>query len=201
MRDISKISSTPMEYQAFLRFWANSYKYHYSNVVTMYGYDPQGTAFATLKQWNSAGRRVKAGKAGVGLFNVIKNAPFGKDLLVGELGGLDVYIHRNSMFNTNLYLRGLGQYPVEMSDSEVGTVTKLEDVLKGFESRIEAVQNSIAYCKRQGEEMADEINKPFPHMTELERLRRRKSEIDTALDLSKEKPPVPAVEKTKTMNM
>lgn len=68
-------------------------------------------------------------KVGEHILAAIKGAPYDNDMKIGVLAGLDVYIRRNSVFNTSIYLRGQGQYPSDISDSAVGTVTRLENVL------------------------------------------------------------------------
>lgn len=160
--------------------------------------DTSGDKFVMTVMGTVYNERAKAGEH---IFAAIKDAPYDNDMKIGALAGLDVYIRRNSMFNVSLYLRGQGQYPCDISDSAVGTVTRLENVLKSFDQRISDTQNSIEYVKRQSVEMTAELGKPFTHMEELESLRKRKVEIDTALDLAKEKTPVVTTDKPKSLGM
>jgi N12 class adenine-specific DNA methylase len=121
---------------------------------------------------------------------------------IGEVSGFKL-LGRMDYFGQKpkFTIRGHSSYDIEASDSELGTISKIENVLKGFEHKIEQLKNSIEYSHKQVSDIKDELKKPFPHLIKLQDYQRRKAEIDTSLDLNKKDEIVPEIsEETPTKN-
>ena len=121
---------------------------------------------------------------------------------IGEVSGFKL-LGRMDYFGQKpkFTIRGHSSYDIEASDSELGTISKIENVLKGFEHKIEQLKNSIEYSHKQVIDIKDELKKPFPHLIKLQDYQRRKAEIDTSLDLNKKDEIVPEIsEDTPTKN-
>ncbi len=113
---------------------------------------------------------------------------------IGDISGFKLF-GRMDFFGQKpkLTLRGSGGYEVEASDSELGTITRIENVLKSFEGKIEQLKNAIDYSHKQIKDIHEELEKPFQHLSKLFEYQKRKAEIDTSLDLNKKDEIVPDI--------
>lgn len=115
-----------------------------------------------------------------------------KEREIGEISGFKIF-GRMDFFGQKpkLILRGNGGYEVEAGDSELGTITKMENALKSFDQRIDHLTNAIDYNRKQMKDIREELGKPFQHLEKLFEHQKRKAEIDTELDLNKKDELVP----------
>ena len=58
-------SNGGFEWERFLRFASNMYSYCFNAMLEIYSSNPNATAVATLKQWNSLGNRIKYGSKAI----------------------------------------------------------------------------------------------------------------------------------------
>ena len=58
-------SNGGFEWEKFLRFASNMYSYCFNAMLEIYSSNPNATAVATLKQWNSLGNRIKYGSKAI----------------------------------------------------------------------------------------------------------------------------------------
>lgn len=133
--------------------------------------------------------RTKAGERLKELYPLMERE---KEREIGEISGFKIF-GRMDFFGQKpkLILRGNGGYEVEAGDSELGTITKMENALKSFDQRIDNLTNAIDYNRKQMKDIREELGKTFQHLEKLFEHQKRKAEIDTELDLNKKYELVP----------
>ncbi|MDF2923885.1 MAG: hypothetical protein K0R57_2799 [Paenibacillaceae bacterium] len=101
---------------------------------------------------------------------------------VGRFRGFDVLLSRLGFDHVNLHLRDTATYTVELGESTLGNITRLEHVLDKIPARIEDTERQKENILRQLEAAKKEIGKPFEFEEQLQRLVARQSEINSALE-------------------
>lgn len=127
--------------------------------------------------------------AGALLIRVVASGEYiGKK--IGFIKGFAIIPQPNEGNHNYVKLVGTGNYKVEISDSEVGTITRLENALNGLETNLQNskeekinLENNLSVAKEQ-------INKPFEQAEEIDRLREELASIDAELDLGKQETPI-----------
>lgn len=83
-------------------------------------------------------------------------------------------------------LVGAGSHKVEISDSDVGTITRLENSLNSLEKNLKDSQEEKENLERNLSAAKEQVNKPFEQAEEVDRLREELASIDAELDLGKQ---------------
>ena len=81
-------------------------------------------------------------------------------------------------------------YGVQLGDSGIGAITRLENALEELEGRIMSKESEIGENKKSLEDAKAAVDIPFEQAEELESLQNELSEIDAELDLGKQDPPI-----------
>ena len=93
------------------------------------------------------GKRDEAGKALMALTNVYHDI---EPMKIGEYRGFQISLSFNPHFALHqITLEGGDSYGITMSDSASGNITKINNVLNGFESRIEKAKIESEECANQ----------------------------------------------------
>ena len=88
----------------------------------------------------------------------------------------------------SLILRGESDYSVEMGESNLGNITRMDNVLSGLEERIEKLVSKIQESEQNIESAKKSWEEPFLHEESLKEKIKRQIEINMELDLgNKEK--------------
>lgn len=82
-----------------------------------------------------------------------------------------------------LKLVGTGKYEVEISDSDVGTITRMENVTNDFEREIKTACERKERAEQEVMIAKFEVDQPFEHQSEMEALQSELAEINAELDL------------------
>ena len=82
-----------------------------------------------------------------------------------------------------LILRGKTDYKVELSNSPVGNMVKMENLFNGIQSNIDFLEKKIDEYQRDMEQAKIEYEKPFQYENELKEKMARQFELNTQLDL------------------
>ncbi|MGK9250224.1 SNF2-related protein [Paenibacillus humicus] len=101
---------------------------------------------------------------------------------VGQYRGFDVLLSRAAFDHASLHLRGKATYSVELGDSALGNMTRLENLLEKIPDRIRATHEQQENALQQVEAAKKEIGKPFEFEKQLGQLVARQSEINSALE-------------------
>ncbi|MNO15988.1 hypothetical protein D3C76_56600 [compost metagenome] len=101
---------------------------------------------------------------------------------VGQYKGFDILLSRSGFEHVNLHLRGTATYTVELGDSALGNISRLENLLEKIPNRIEATKQQQQDTLHQIETAKKEIGKPFEFEDRLSQFVVRQSEINSALE-------------------
>lgn len=82
-----------------------------------------------------------------------------------------------------LKLVGAGEYKISISDSDVGTIARLENRTNDFEEDLKDAEIGKETVEHEVEIAKIEVNKPFEHQDEVEALQKELAEINAELDL------------------
>ncbi len=127
--------------------------------------------------------------AGALLVQVVKSGEYvGKT--VGYMKGFAIVPQMKDSEGLNLKLVGTGSYTVHISDSDVGTISRMENCLNGFEKHIEYYLDKRRAYEQDLSAAKEQVDKPFEQAEEAEQLRNELAAIDAELDLSKQEAPI-----------
>lgn len=127
--------------------------------------------------------------AGALLIRVVASGEYvGKT--IGFIKGFAIVPQPKEGEHNYVKLVGAGSHKVEISESDVGTISRLENSLSNLENNLinsqeekENLQHNLSAAKEQ-------VNKPFEQAEEVERLREELASIDAELDLGKQEAPI-----------
>lgn len=109
---------------------------------------------------------------------------------VGYIKGFAIVPLPKSSVGHSVKLIGHANYPVYISESEVGTITRLENCLSGIDERIEECRQKKENYAKNLSVAKEQVDKPFEQAEEAEQLRNELAEIDAELDLGKQEAPI-----------
>lgn len=102
---------------------------------------------------------------------------------IGEYRGFEVQVEKNFIGVNYLILHGRTDYKVELSNSPVGCMVKLENCFNGMDGNIEFLEKKLEQYQRDMEQAKAEYEKPFAYEEELKSKTARQFELNTQLDL------------------
>ncbi len=127
--------------------------------------------------------------AGASLVQVVKSGEYvGKT--VGYMKGFAIVPQMKDSEGLNLKLVGTGSYTVHISDSDVGTISRMENCLNGFEKHIEYYHDKRRAYEQDLTAAKEQVDQPFEQAEEAEQLRNELAAIDAELDLGKQEAPI-----------
>lgn len=104
-----------------------------------------------------------------------------KDEVIGTFRGLELSLHRTYGFVT-LVARGAMGYQADMGDSELGNITRLENLLNDLRSKLTEQETQRGNIEKQLETAKIQVTQPFAHEQELNEHSKRLTEINTKLE-------------------
>ena len=109
----------------------------------------------------------------------------GKSYL-GSFAGFDLYLTYSPIFDQHqIIIKGKHQYDVQLGESEIGNISRLENTLYSIEEKIDAAKSELQLAFKQEEIARVELGKPFEHQAKLDELLKRQVEVNAKLDLDK----------------
>lgn len=120
---------------------------------------------------------------GAAVLSAVSRCKVGETTAIGMYRGFEVQAEKNFMGVNYLVLHGRADYKVEMSDSPVGCMIKLENCFNGMDGNIEFLEKKLEQYRRDMEQAKAEYEKPFAYGEELKRMSARQSELNILLDL------------------
>ncbi len=123
--------------------------------------------------------------AGALLVQVVRSGEYVGET-VGYMKGFAIIPQIKDSDGLNLKLVGTGSYTVHISDSDVGTITRMENCLNGFEKQIEYYLDKRRAYEQDLSAATEQVDQPFEQAEEAARLRNELAEIDAELDLGKQ---------------
>nr|WP_244444665.1 SNF2-related protein [Paenibacillus camerounensis] len=103
-------------------------------------------------------------------------------VIIGQFKNFDILLSRSSFEHVNLHLKGTATYMVELGDSALGNISRLENLLEKIPNRIEATKQQQQETLHQIETARKESGKLFDFEDKLNQLVARQSEINSALE-------------------
>lgn len=109
-----------------------------------------------------------------------------EELEIGAYRGFKVFL-QPMMFSIEpkVVLQGSARYAVELGDSDLGNITRIDNALSGIEAHIIQKQEELITTRQQLEAARVEYEKPFLHADSLKALLTRQTELNAALSLDK----------------
>lgn len=102
---------------------------------------------------------------------------------VGYYRGFEIFM-QYSQNGFSLILRGESDYNTEMGESNLGNITRMDNVLSGLEERIEKLKSKIKESEQNIENAKKSWAEPFVHEEILKEKIKRQVEINMELDLA-----------------
>ena len=126
-------------------------------------------------------------KAGETFAVVFANAKTGD--VIGKYGEFDLSVNKEYSIlqkKSSIKLIGNFTYEVEMGESGLGNITRIENEYKNINKLKPLLEGRIENIKKQLDELAEQIDKPFAREKELLSAERELSEIEERLQVNKE---------------
>ena len=125
-------------------------------------------------------------EGGRALMEALRGKPTGTT--VAKYCGFKIRMNlmQNLLLNRSVTLSGAGEYEMEIGESESGNLIRLENFLKDFAKRQDAIESEI---KRTEEDLAiteEQVKLPFEHAAAIEKIGEELSAINSELDLDRQ---------------
>ena len=133
--------------------------------------------------------------AGERLILAAKELPDTEPVVLGEYRGFELSVRYEPVRNEQqAVLKGKAIYPVALGADPHGNITRLDNLLAGFDERIANAENRLENLLQQQTAAQAEVEKPFPQ-EELAQKSARLAELNAQLDVD-EKQHEPEMEET-----
>ena len=134
--------------------------------------------------------------AGERLILTGKELPDTEPVVLGEYRGFELSVRYEPVRNEQqAVLKGKAIYPVALGADPHGNITRLDNLLAGFDERIANAENRLENLLQQQTAAQAEVEKPFPQEEELAQKSARLAELNAQLDVD-EKHHEPEMEET-----
>ena len=134
--------------------------------------------------------------AGERLVLAAKELPDTEPVVLGEYRGFELSVRYEPVRNEQqAVLKGKAIYPVALGADPHGNITRLDNLLAGFDERIANAENRLENLLQQQTAAQAEVEKPFPQEEELAQKSARLAELNAQLDVD-EKHHEPEMEET-----
>ena len=134
--------------------------------------------------------------AGERLILAAKELPDTEPVVLGEYRGFELSVRYEPVRNEQqAVLKGKAIYPVALGADPHGNITRLDNLLAGFDERIANAENRLENLLLQQTAAQAEVEKPFPQEEELAQKSARLAELNAQLDVD-EKHHEPEMEET-----
>ena len=134
--------------------------------------------------------------AGERLILAAKELPDTEPVVLGEYRGYELSVRYEPVRNEQqAVLKGKAIYPVALGADPHGNITRLDNLLAGFDERIANAENRLENLLQQQTAAQAEVEKPFPQEEELAQKSARLAELNAQLDVD-EKHHEPEMEET-----
>ncbi|WP_092642592.1 DEAD/DEAH box helicase family protein [Acetanaerobacterium elongatum] len=130
---------------------------------------------------NSYAEREKAGE----LIRAVCAGVLGEDREFGSYGGFKLYASKKDMFDkTRVVIKGAGIHEAEVSEDNVGTVRRIENVVQGLAKALEYEKANLEQLNKSLSEAKEQFEQPFEYVERIEQLIKRRTELTCELDLN-----------------
>jgi hypothetical protein len=128
-------------------------------------------------------KRDEAGKELMALTNVYHSV---EPIKIGSYHGFDMMLEYNPHFTRHhLTLKGNDIYWIDMGDSASGNITKLNNILNGFEGKVSKTEGELRDCANQVRLAQEQLEKPFTQEGELAEKSARLAKLNLELNIDR----------------
>jgi N12 class adenine-specific DNA methylase len=125
-------------------------------------------------------------KAGTYIQALMPKLDADKEVNIGDFRGFQLFVKKDDFLRQHKFiLQGDMKHIVDFGDSPHGNMVRLENLLLGFEKKIQKYETSIDEYERNMEQSKEEFNKPFKYEEELAAKLKRQFELNAELDMDK----------------
>ena len=135
--------------------------------------------------------RVAAGEALLQLLPTVQDM---EPVHVGSFRGFGLEISLSEFGKYSLALKGAAEHKVELGSDALGNVLRIENTLNSLDKKLDTNRSRLADLEQQVKNAQAELEKPFPHETELAEKSARLIELNAELDMENNAPPEPVSE-------
>ena len=141
-----------------------------------------GQAFSMHIDEKAFDERVKAGERLFMMSKLNDLAVKGELLEVGAYRGFKLYLSRTAFNQMELQIKGAFTYQVELGDSEIGCITRIENSVEKIDSILTKTKQKLEDTIIQIEEAKKEVDKPYEFEGRLSEFSERQADINTKLE-------------------
>jgi hypothetical protein len=128
-------------------------------------------------------KRDEAAKELMALANVYHDV---EPIKIGKYRGFDMTLEFNPHFDIHhITLKGNDSYRINLGDSASGNITKLNNVLNGFEERIQKAEGEMRDCANQVRLAQEQLERPFAQEDELAEKSARLAKLNLELNIDR----------------
>ena len=127
-------------------------------------------------------------EAGTKLLEEASACKIGERCLLGQYKGFDLFVEKCLMGETNFILSGSMEHRTKLSTSPVGSIIRLENLIKNMHENIDFYQSRLEQYEKDKKQAQEEYQKPFVQEEELREKLERQAELDTLLNLDNQEP-------------
>jgi hypothetical protein len=146
--------------------------------------DTSGDKFSIELDGNVLDNRGVAGELIMRQAAKIRTA-FGATARIGKFAGFELSLRASYNGEVELFLHGKGSYTARVTDTALGTIRSLESIPQGFGERVIRLESDIQEWQKRANEFEVKVGAPFEREQRYHQLAKRQSEIEEALDLTK----------------
>ena len=146
--------------------------------------DTSGDKFCIELDGNVLDNRGVAGELIMRQAAKIRTA-FGATARIGKFAGFELSLRASYNGEVELFLHGNGSYTARVTDTALGTIRSLESIPQGFGERVIRLESDIQEWQKRANEFEVKVGAPFEREQRYHQLAQRQSEIEEALDLTK----------------
>lgn len=141
-----------------------------------------GEGFSMMLAGENYTRRRDAGERLIEL--LAEHAFIREEKRIGTYRGFKLFLANDISGARRIFLlKGSGTYRSDLSESAMGIIARLDNVVNGLKTRLEATLGSIERMEQDEAELRSESEKPFPFETELTELRRELKRVNGELGM------------------
>ena len=126
--------------------------------------------------------RVKAGERLLMMSKIHDVAVNGDSLEVGTYRGFKLLLAKTAFNHLEVHIKGSLAYHVDLGDSELGSVTRIENAVEKFDSILLQTKQKLENAITQLADAKQEVEKPFEFEERLGEFSARQAEINTKLE-------------------
>ena len=119
--------------------------------------------------------------AGAALLEMLKSTVLhnhGEPVTIGKYRGFEIMAAFDALTTSYVgYIKGAGTYNTDFGGSELGNITRLDNLIGGLGERLDILQNKLETTKSELEDSKRLIGAPFPREDELRQKEQRLEEL------------------------